>query len=45
MGHISFWPMLMMLIFLEKTLIPCRRTEALLDACKVVGLEVNSEKT
>jgi hypothetical protein len=45
MGHISFWPMLMMLIFWEKTDTIQKSTEALLDAGKEVGLEVNSEKT
>jgi hypothetical protein len=30
---------------LEKTLIPYRKTKALLDASKEVGLEVNPEKT
>jgi hypothetical protein len=36
MGHISFWPMLMTLLFGEKTL---------LEASKEVGLEGNPEKT
>jgi hypothetical protein len=45
MGHISFWPMHIMLIFWEKTQVPYRRTQKLIDASKEVGLEVNSEKT
>jgi hypothetical protein len=45
MGHISFWPMLMMLIFWEKTDTIQKNTTALLDAGKEAGLEVNSEKT
>jgi hypothetical protein len=46
MGHISFWPMLMMLIFWEKTQDTIQKnTEAVLDASKEVGLEVNSKKT
>jgi hypothetical protein len=35
----------MMLIFWEKTYIPYRKTQALLDTSKEVGLKVNSEKT
>jgi hypothetical protein len=42
MGLISFWPMLMTLVFWEKT---NSITEALLDASKEVCLKVNSEKT
>jgi hypothetical protein len=46
MEHISFWPMTMMtLIFWEKSDTVQRNTEALLDAGKEIGLEVNSEKT
>jgi hypothetical protein len=45
MGHISFWPMLMTLIFWGETDIIQKNTEVLLDAGKEVGLEVNSEKT
>jgi hypothetical protein len=45
MGHISFWPMMMMLIFWEKTDTIQKNKEALLDAGKEVGLEVKSEKT
>jgi hypothetical protein len=45
MGHFSFWLMLMTLIFVEKTDTIQKNTEALLDASKEVGLEVNSEKT
>jgi hypothetical protein len=43
MAHISFWLMLMTLIFLEDTI--QKNTKVLLDASKEVGLEVNSEKT
>jgi hypothetical protein len=43
MGHISFWPM--MIIFWEKTDTTHKNSEALLDASKEVGLEVNPEKT
>jgi hypothetical protein len=45
MGHISFWPVLMALIFWEKTDSIQKNTEAPLDASKEVGLEVNSVKT
>jgi hypothetical protein len=44
-GHISFWPMLMMLIQWEKTDTIKKNTEALLDASKEIGLEVNPETT
>jgi hypothetical protein len=43
MGHISFGPMLMALIWWEKTL--QKNTDALLDTRKEVALEVNPEKT
>jgi hypothetical protein len=45
MGHISFWPMLMMLIVEENTDTRKKNTEALLHASMEVGLEVNPEKT
>jgi hypothetical protein len=46
MGHISFWPMLMTLIFLGQNIDTIQKNnEALLDARKEVGLEVNPEET
>jgi hypothetical protein len=45
MGHTGFWPMVMMLISWEKTDPMNKNREALLDASKEVGLEVNPEKT
>jgi hypothetical protein len=42
----SFWPMLMTLIFLGQNIDTIQKnTEALLDARKEVGLEVNPEET
>jgi hypothetical protein len=46
MEHISFWSVLMMLIYWEKRINTIKKnTEALLDASGEVGLEVNIEKT
>jgi hypothetical protein len=45
MGHVSFWCVLMMLIYWVKSINTTERyTEALLDGSKEVGLEVNAEK-
>jgi hypothetical protein len=45
MEHISFWLMMITLIFWEKMQIPYKNTGAVLDASKEIGLEMNSEKT
>jgi hypothetical protein len=45
MGRPSFWPVVMILMLWEKTLIPKRKTQALLDPIKEVGLDVNPKKT
>jgi hypothetical protein len=45
MGHISFWFMLMALIYCVKTNIIKKNKGVLLDACKEDGPEVNAEKT
>jgi hypothetical protein len=45
MGHTSFRPVLKTLIYWRKPDIIKKNTEALLDARKEVGLEVNPEKT
>jgi hypothetical protein len=44
MEHISFWSVLTMLICWIKTHI-MKKTEALLEASREVGLEINAEKT
>jgi hypothetical protein len=45
MGHISFWPMLMTIFWGGNIDTIQKNTEAVLDASKKVGLEVNLEKT
>jgi hypothetical protein len=45
MGHISFWPMPMTLIFCEKTDTIQKYTEALLRTSTEADLDRNSEKT
>jgi hypothetical protein len=45
MEHISFWPMLMTIFWGENIDTIQKNTEAVLDASKKVGLEVNLEKT
>jgi hypothetical protein len=47
MVHTSFWFMVMMLIYWEKTYVLQTRknTDPLLDALKKNGLNVNAEKT
>jgi hypothetical protein len=45
MGHISFWPRLMMIIFWGKNRYHTVKPQTLLDASKEVCLELNPEKT
>ena len=45
MLHISFWPMLMMLIYWGSIHTVKENAEALVVATKEIGLEVNADKT
>jgi hypothetical protein len=45
MVHISFWFMLMMFTYSAEAHLRQESTEALVVACKEIGLEVNAEKT
>ena len=43
--YISFWFMLMLLMYRVEAHIHKKNTEALVDASKETGLEVNADKT
>ena len=45
MLHISFWFMLMMLTYSAEAYLLQENTEALVVACKEIGLEVNGDET
>jgi hypothetical protein len=45
MVHVSFWFMLMMLVYWAEAYILERKTEYLVVARQVIGLEVNADKT
>jgi len=45
MVHISFWFLLMMLIYWVEAYILCEKPRSLLVGRKEIGLEVNADKT
>jgi hypothetical protein len=45
MKHISFWSVMMMILYWMKKGIIKKDTEGLIDVSKEVGLEINAEKT
>jgi hypothetical protein len=46
MGHISYWSILMIVIFLGDSIYTIKeKSETLLEASRDIGLEINAEKT